>query len=113
MLLVSMMSPLTVRRWACAGLSSRRGRAGAAAGLRHRFRQGAVRWYSLGFASVQPSEFLKPVFVVFAAWMIAASQDLGGPPGKTVSLLVTMMIVGLLAMQPDFGQAALVLFAWG
>ncbi len=29
------------------------------------FGKGAVRWFSLGFASVQPSEFLKPGFVVF------------------------------------------------
>jgi cell division protein FtsW (lipid II flippase) len=36
--------------------------------------QGAVRWYSLGFASVQPSEFLKPVFVIFTAWMMSASS---------------------------------------
>jgi cell division protein FtsW len=86
----------------------------AAPGRTHRdFGQGAVRWYSLGFAALQPSEFLKPVFVVFSAWMIAASQELGGPPGKTVSLLVTGILVGFLALQPDFGQAALLIFAWG
>ena len=28
------------------------------------FGKGAVRWFSLGFASVQPSEFLKPGFVI-------------------------------------------------
>jgi cell division protein FtsW len=72
-----------------------------------------VRWYSLGFASVQPSEFLKPAFVVFAAWMMAASQEINGPPGKTISLSVTILIVALLAMQPDFGQACLILFGWG
>ena len=47
--------------------------AGAAAGLRHRFRQGRG---ALVFASasprVQPSEFLKPGFVVVAAWLMAA-----------------------------------------
>jgi cell division protein FtsW len=77
------------------------------------FGKGAVRWYSLGFASFQPSEFLKPVFVVVIAWLMAASQEIQGPPGKTMSLFLTLVIVGFLAMQPDFGQAALVLFGWG
>jgi len=77
------------------------------------FGKGAVRWYSLGFASVQPSEFLKPVFVIVAAWLMAASHDLGGPPGKTMSFALAVVVVAFLAMQPDFGQSALILFGWG
>ena len=72
-----------------------------------------MRWYSLGFASIQPSEFLKPGFVVVAAWMMAASADLNGPPGKTWSFALCVSIVLMLALQPDFGQACLVLFGWG
>jgi cell division protein FtsW len=30
-----------------------------------------------------------------------------------VSFVIALLVVGLLAMQPDFGQAALVLFGWG
>ncbi len=77
------------------------------------FGKGAVRWFSLGFASVQPSEFLKPGFVVVVAWLMASAQDVAGPPGKSVSFVMAAVIVMLLALQPDFGQAALVLFAWG
>ncbi len=77
------------------------------------FGKGAVRWFSLGFASVQPSEFLKPGFIVLTAWLMAASFDLNGPPGKTFSFLLTVIIVVLLALQPDFGQSMLVLFGWG
>ena len=77
------------------------------------FGKGAVRWYSLGFAALQPSEFLKPVYVIMVAWLMAASQQIGGPPGRTMSLVLTVVIVGFLAMQPDFGQAALILFGWG
>jgi cell division protein FtsW len=77
------------------------------------FGKGAVRWFSFGFASIQPSEFLKPGFVIVVAWLIASSQDLNGPPGKLLSFALTMVVVGFLAMQPDFGQSALVLFAWG
>jgi len=77
------------------------------------FGKGAVRWYSLGFASFQPSEFLKPVFVITVAWLMAASQEIGGPPGKAMSFVLTVVVVGFLAMQPDFGQSALILFGWG
>lgn len=77
------------------------------------FGKGAVRWFSLGFASFQPSEFLKPFFVILAAWLMAASQEVNGPPGKMFSFLLAAGIVLLLALQPDFGQAAVVLFGWG
>lgn len=77
------------------------------------FGKGAVRWYSLGFASFQPSEFLKPGFVILCAWLMAASQEIGGPPGKLYSFVITVVIVVFLALQPDFGQACLMLFAWG
>ena len=77
------------------------------------FGKGAVRWYSLGFGSFQPSEFLKPGFIIVTAWLISSSSDINGPPGKTYSLAITLAIVGMLAMQPDFGQAALILFGWG
>jgi cell division protein FtsW len=77
------------------------------------FGKGAVRWYSLGFASFQPSEFLKPGFVVLCAWLLAAAQDRNGPPGRLWSFGLAVLIVAMLAFQPDFGQAALVLFSWG
>jgi len=75
--------------------------------------KGATRWFSLGFGSVQPSEFMKPGFIVICAWLIAASHDIHGPPGRSLSFMVALTVVGFLATQPDFGQSALVLFAWG
>ena len=77
------------------------------------FGKGAVRWYSLGFTTVQPVEFLKPVFVVTAAWLMAAGAQPNGPPGVTMSLMLAVMIAVVLALQPDFGQAMLILAAWG
>ena len=77
------------------------------------FGKGAVRWYGLGFASVQPSEFLKPGFIVTVAWLIAANGQINGPPGRLWSFIITMLIVALLIIQPDFGQACLILFGWG
>lgn len=75
--------------------------------------KGATRWYSLGIISLQPSEFLKPTFVIFAAWMMAASKDLDGPPGMMMSFIVAVTLAVLLALQPDFGQAVLILASWG
>ena len=77
------------------------------------FGKGAVRWYGLGFASVQPSEFLKPGFIVTVAWLISASGQINGPPGRLWSFIITMLVVALLIIQPDFGQACLILFGWG
>lgn len=75
--------------------------------------KGAVRWLNFGFTTVQPSEFAKPGFVVLTAWLMAASGDLGGPPGKLISFATLVAVMGLLAIQPDFGQTMLVLFGWG
>ena len=76
------------------------------------FGKGATRWYSFGVGSFQPSEFLKPVFVVLSAWLIAESQKINGPPGNFISFFIAMVITVLLVIQPDFGQAMLVLFGW-
>ena len=77
------------------------------------FGKGAVRWYGLGFASLQPSEFLKPGFIVTVAWLISASGQINGAPGRLWSFIITMLVVALLIIQPDFGQACLLLFGWG
>ena len=74
--------------------------------------KGAVRWLKLPGATVQPSEFLKPAFVVAAAWLIAASDRPNGPPGRVLSFAVLVVIVLFLVKQPDYGQAALLTFAW-
>ena len=113
MILTSMMSPLLVRRLAVLGFLVAFVALALLPFFGTDFGKGAMRWYSLGFASVQPSEFLKPGFVVAAAWMMAASQDINGPPGKLWSFALCVSIVLMLALQPDFGQACLVLFGWG
>jgi len=113
MLLTSMMSPTLVRRLAVLGFAASFVALALLPVLGTDFGKGAMRWYSLGFASVQPSEFMKPVFIVVAAWMLAASQQINGPPGTAWSALLCLTIVGMLVMQPDFGQACLVLFGWG
>ncbi|NGQ89941.1 cell division protein FtsW [Rhodobacter sp. HX-7-19] len=113
MLGISMMTPAMVRRVGVMGFALAFVAICLLPFIGTDFGKGAVRWFSFGFASVQPSEFLKPGFIIVVAWLMAASFDLNGPPGKTASFAIAMVVVGLLAMQPDFGQAALVLFGWG
>ena len=113
MTITSMMSPDTVRRWATVSFGCALLALILLPIFGTDFGKGATRWYSFGFASVQPSEFIKPVFVVFSAWLISASFEPGGPPGRMMSFAVAVVIAGFLALQPDFGQASLILFAWG
>ncbi|WP_049643712.1 peptidoglycan glycosyltransferase FtsW [Candidatus Rhodobacter oscarellae] len=113
MVLTSMMSPQLVRRLGILGFFCAFAALALLPVLGTDFGKGATRWYSLGFASVQPSEFLKPGLIIMTAWLMAASQEINGPPGKLFSFFVTCVVVGFLALQPDFGQACLVLFAWG
>jgi len=113
MLGTSMLSPDLVRRLGVLGFVAAFAAVAALPAFGTDFGKGAVRWFSLGFASFQPSEFLKPGFIILTAWLIAASQQVGGPPGKSISFVVATVIVGFLALQPDFGQAMLVLFGWG
>jgi cell division protein FtsW len=113
MLLVSMLDPKQVRRLAVIGFGASFVALTLLPVLGTDFGKGAVRWYSLGFASFQPSEFLKPGFVVLCAWLLAAAHERNGPPGRLWSFGLAVLIVAMLAFQPDFGQAALVLFSWG
>jgi cell division protein FtsW len=113
MVVVSMMSPQQVRRIGVIGFAISFVAIMFLPIFGTDYGKGAMRWYSLGFGSVQPSEFLKPTFVVVSAWLIAANHEINGPPGKLYSFILALIVCAFLAMQPDFGQACLVLFAWG
>lgn len=75
--------------------------------------KGATRWIRLGTFSLQPSEFLKPAFVVIAAWLFA-EEDRGAPiPGRLVAFGFYGLSVLLLMLQPDFGQTVLISLVFG
>jgi len=112
MLIVSFMSPAVLKRWAVLGFFAAFAALILLPVFGTDFGKGAVRWYSLGFASVQPSEFLKPCFVVFAAWLMSASFERNGPPGIPLSFGIAVTLAVILVMQPDYGQAALITGSW-
>ncbi len=113
MVALSMSSPDAVRRLGVLGFALAALAVAALPIVGTDLGKGAVRWINFGFTTLQPSEFLKPGFIILTAWLIAAAQDLNGPPGKLISFLIACTIAVMLAIQPDFGQAALVLFGWG
>ena len=113
MLVTSLMTPKWIRRLSVMGFMVAFGATLLLPYFGTDFGKGSVRWYSLGFSSIQPSEFLKPGFVVVTAWLIAASQEINGPPGKMWSFFLAVTVAILLVLQPDFGQACLIIFAWG
>lgn len=73
---------------------------------------GATRWIQLPGFQLQPVELLKPLFVVLSAWLLAARFDDPSLPVIPLSAGLLALVVGLLALQPDFGQAALLMVVW-
>jgi len=70
--------------------------------------KGATRWLQIGTFTLQPSEFLKPFFIVSTAWVLSA-EFTGKPiPAKKIATCVYAFIAGLLVLQPDFGQTVLI-----
>ena len=75
--------------------------------------KGSQRWINVGPFSLQPSEFAKPGFVIIAAWFLAEKTRHPDMPGHLVAGLLVAMFLGLLILQPDFGQTALVILTFG
>ncbi len=73
---------------------------------------GATRWIQLPGFQFQPSEFLKPVFVITTAWLLALRFDDRSLPTMQISFVLLCAVCGLLILQPDFGQTALFLAVW-
>lgn len=69
--------------------------------------KGAVRWLRVGPIGIQPSELVKPAFIVFAAWMFSAARRDPNVPAVPIVLTVYAVIIFMLIRQPDFGQSFL------
>lgn len=75
--------------------------------------KGSRRWISFLGVSVQPSEFMKPAFVVICAWLFAEHARQPDIPGNLLATILLVLVVVLLVAQPDLGQTMLVLGTWG
>ncbi len=74
--------------------------------------KGAARWIQVLNVSFQPSEFVKPLFAVVAAWLFSRQCERKGFPGFGVNALLYLLIVACLLNQPDIGMTALVSMIW-
>lgn len=68
---------------------------------------GARRWIGVGIAEFQPSEFLKPFFIVAMAWLLSLKAKDEELPLVPIALALTGTVAALLMMQPDFGQTVI------
>ena len=76
---------------------------------------GARRWLGLGFTQFQPSEFVKPCFIVTTAWLLSLKGKEQGLSSGLLAVLtggLTAMIALLLMLQPDFGQTVVFCSVW-
>ena len=76
------------------------------------FGKGAVRWFSLNWLTIQPSEYLKPFFVVFISWIVAGNIHSNSRAGLILSFFSMAICVFLLTMQPDLGQTVVLIGCW-
>src|SRR6516164_9455700 len=74
--------------------------------------KGARRWIVLLGINIQPSEFLKPAFVILIAWLFGESARRPEMPANTFALALLAVAVAGLVLQPDFGQTMLVALVW-
>ncbi|MWC43962.1 cell division protein FtsW [Sphingomonas carotinifaciens] len=73
---------------------------------------GARRWISLGVAEFQPSEFLKPMFIVTTAWLLSLRAKDKTLPVVWITGGLTGVVATLLMLQPDFGQTIIFCAVW-
>jgi cell division protein FtsW len=74
--------------------------------------KGARRWIVVLGINVQPSEFLKPSFVILIAWLFGESAGRPEMPANTTALALLLITIVGLVLQPDFGQTMLVTLVW-
>lgn len=74
---------------------------------------GSTRWLPFGFVAVQPSELIKPFFVIFSAWIMTGGDSKNRIPGGLLtSLIPVVVVILLLVWQPDIAQSALIFSTW-
>jgi cell division protein FtsW len=73
---------------------------------------GARRWIEFGVGQVQPSEFLKPFFVIAMAWLLSLRESDKSLPVYWISAVIVGGIAVLLMKQPDFGSTIIFCAVW-
>jgi len=74
--------------------------------------KGATRWLQFTGFSIQPSEFLKPLFAVVIAMIFAKQQEIPRFPSQPLAIITLAVCLGVLAKQPDMGMSAVIFVSW-
>ena len=75
--------------------------------------KGARRWLVIAGVNIQPSEFLKPAFVVLVAWAFSEGGKRKDLPGNVIGFFLLFATLVPVALQPDIGQTGLMAICWG
>ncbi|MBW3095923.1 putative lipid II flippase FtsW [Pseudohoeflea coraliihabitans] len=75
--------------------------------------KGSRRWISVAGVSLQPSEFMKPAFVIICAWLFSEHSRHPEIPGNLFAIILFIIVAALLVAQPDLGQTMLTAAIWG
>lgn len=111
MLFLSMQNLKFIRRFACIGFLVAFGLTVLTLFWGENVK-GAARWIRVCGFSLQPSEFLKPMLAIMAAWLFDAQKQYPEVPGTWLSVGLLVMTAGLLLKQPDIGMTFVVIVVW-
>lgn len=75
--------------------------------------KGSRRWLSIAGFTLQPSEFMKPAFVIICAWFFSERSRHPEIPGNLFAIILFGIVAALLVAQPDLGQTMLLTAVWG
>jgi cell division protein FtsW len=70
--------------------------------------KGSKRW----IFGLQPSEFVKPAFVILVAWAFSEGVKRRDVPANLIALLLLPITIVPLILEPDFGQTMLISMVW-
>jgi cell division protein FtsW len=74
--------------------------------------KGARRWITIAGIGIQPSEFVKPAFVILGAWLFSEAAQRKGMPAAILGLLLLPVTIVPLVLEPDIGQTMLIAIVW-
>ena len=73
--------------------------------------KGAKRWIKIYTFTLQPSEIIKPFFIILSAWGISQSIN-GKKYYLLVSFILFLLLISGILLQPDLGMTMLISFTF-
>lgn len=73
--------------------------------------KGATRWINVFGISIQPSEFMKPLFAVVSGWLLSLRDE--NPEILLLTIIIYVLVTGLILIQPDLGMSVVITAIYG